>query len=158
VLDFPHQLIHSWPRERSSAIRNRLIGAYRGHHISLVRQCSPLRRPHRACSSPVCTGQLLTAAGHHLDAALVPARVHAAGRCAWLLPHHAQANEGKVRLLGILPSGLPLSMRPSKTRSLEISAKETDGWILDLIADGPDRSRDRCLFASVPSWVGLFCP
>jgi len=37
-------------------------------------------------------------------------------------------------LLGILPSGLLLSMRPSKTRSLVISAKETDGWILDLFA------------------------
>jgi len=49
--------------------------------------------------------------------------------------------------LGILQSsGLPLSMRPSKTRSLVISAKETDGWILDLFADGPGRSSDRCLF------------
>jgi len=40
----------------------------------------------------------LTIAGHHLDAALVPALVHAAGQCAWLLPHHAQANEVKVGL------------------------------------------------------------
>jgi len=49
--------------------------------------------------------------------------------------------------LGILRSGFPLSMRPSKTRSLVISTKETDGWILDLFADGPGRSRDRCHFA-----------
>jgi len=35
--------------------------------------------------------------------------------------------------LGILPPGLLLSMRPTrKTRSLVISVKETDGWILDL--------------------------
>jgi len=47
--------------------------------------------------------------------------------------------------LGILPSGLPLSMRPS--RSFVISEDETDGWILDLFADGPGSSRDRCPFA-----------
>jgi len=33
--------------------------------------------------------------------------------------------------LEILRSGFPLWMRPSKTRSLVISTKETDGWILD---------------------------
>jgi len=38
----------------------------------------------------------LTVAGHHLDAALIPARDHAAGR--GLLSYHAQANEGKVGL------------------------------------------------------------
>jgi len=46
-------------------------------------------------------------------------------------------------------------MRPSNTRFLVISAKETDDWILDLFADGPGRSRDRCLFAWAPFWVGL---
>jgi len=40
----------------------------------------------------------LTVAGHHLDAALVPVRVHAAGRSARLLSYHAQASEGKVGL------------------------------------------------------------
>jgi len=33
------------------------------------------------------------------------------------------------------------------TRFFAISAKETDGWILDLFADGTGSSRDRCLFA-----------
>jgi len=49
--------------------------------------------------------------------------------------------------LGILPSGFPLSIRPSRTRIFVISANETDGWIVDLFADGPGSSRDLCLFA-----------
>jgi len=48
--------------------------------------------------------------------------------------------------LGILPSGLLLSTRPSNTRFLVISAKETDGCILDLFADGPGRSLLFCPF------------
>jgi len=74
------------------------LAAYWGHHTSLVRRCSPFRRPHRACSSRVQVSQPLDVAGHHLDAALVPARVHAAGRGAWLLPYHAQANDGSPAL------------------------------------------------------------
>jgi len=42
--------------------------------------------------------------------------------------------------LGILPSGFPLSIMPSRTRFFVIFANETDGWILDLFADGPGSS------------------
>jgi len=45
--------------------------------------------------------------------ALVPARVHAAGRGAWLLPYHAQANEGKgLHYLPLVPGDPALRISP----------------------------------------------
>jgi len=61
-----------------------------------------------------------------------------------------------------VPFRLPLSMRPSRTPSLVISAKETDGWILHLFTYGPGSSRDRCRFAFLDGlpvvWKHRPCP
>jgi len=141
VFDFSHQRTHSWPRERSSAIRNLRPAPARRlwNHLTSSSAEEPRANFHLTLTVP-----------WYRPASVQQGEVRGFSRTMRSQMREWWDSTAFHLFLGILPSGFPLSIRPSRTRFFVIS-DGTDGWILFLFADGPGSSRDRCRAPSLPT-------